>query len=224
MDRDPYGPGLVRDGPGNGLADPPGGIGTELIALPVFKFFHCLYESQIPLLDQIQELHPAAHIPFGDADHQTEVGLCQLLFCLLVAQLHAFCQLDLLLRGQQRHLSDLFQVHTHRILDPHALRHRKIQIFHIFFSGLFFCKQVRIHVVIRRYLKDIHLLIVQEVVNLVQLFRCQLFFGKYIEDLLLFQDILLLFCRFQELVQFLFKRKHLFFHNSHPSRRLDLIQ
>ena len=97
MDRDPDGPGLVRDGPGDGLADPPGGIGTELIALPVIKFFHCLDQSQIPLLDQIQELHAAAHIPFGDADHQTEVGLCQTLLGVLVAQLHAFCQLDLLL-------------------------------------------------------------------------------------------------------------------------------
>ena len=37
---DADGAGLVGDGSGDGLTDPPGGVGGELIALSVVKFFH----------------------------------------------------------------------------------------------------------------------------------------------------------------------------------------
>ena len=53
MDRNPYGPGLVRNSPGNGLADPPCGIGAELIPLGIIKFLHCLNKPQVSFLDQV---------------------------------------------------------------------------------------------------------------------------------------------------------------------------
>ena len=87
VDGDPDGTGLIGNGAGDGLPDPPGGVGGELVALGVVEFLHGLDEAQVALLNQIQEQHAAAHIPLGNGHHQTEVGLCQLLlggFALLV--------------------------------------------------------------------------------------------------------------------------------------------
>ena len=79
VDRDADGAGLVGDGPGDGLPDPPGGVGGELVALGVVELLHRLDQAQIALLDQIQEQHAPAHVPLGDGHHQAEVGLRQLL-------------------------------------------------------------------------------------------------------------------------------------------------
>ena len=80
MHRDADGAGLVGDGAGDGLTDPPRGVGGELEALGVVELFHSLDQAQVALLDQIQELHAAAHIALGDGDDQTQVGLAQALF------------------------------------------------------------------------------------------------------------------------------------------------
>ena len=69
VDGDADGAGLVGDGPGDGLADPPGGIGGELVALGVVELLHRLDEAQVALLNQIQKEHAAAHIPLGDGHH-----------------------------------------------------------------------------------------------------------------------------------------------------------
>ena len=79
VDRDADGTGLVGDGPGDRLADPPGSIGGELIALGVVELLHRLDQAQVALLDQVQKLHPAAHIPLGDGHHKTQVSLGQAL-------------------------------------------------------------------------------------------------------------------------------------------------
>ena len=50
MDRDTDGPGLVCDGAGNGLADPPGGVCGELVALGVVKLLYRFDEAQVCLL------------------------------------------------------------------------------------------------------------------------------------------------------------------------------
>ena len=80
MNGDTNRPGLIGDGPGDGLADPPGRIGAELIAALVFEFIHRFHQPDIPLLDQVQELQAPVGIFFGDGDHQTQVGLDQLIF------------------------------------------------------------------------------------------------------------------------------------------------
>ena len=96
---DPDGTGLIRDGAGDGLPDPPGCVGGELVALGIIELFNGLDEAQIALLDQVQEQHTAAHIPLGNGNHQTEVRLCQLLlgaFTLLkgLAKLSLFLRSD----------------------------------------------------------------------------------------------------------------------------------
>jgi len=102
MDRDADGTSLISDGTGDGLADPPGGIGRELVALGVVELFYRLDQPQIPLLDQIQKEHPTAYIALSDGDHQTEVGLCQPLFAVLAVAHLPLQRLDVLW-GQVAH-------------------------------------------------------------------------------------------------------------------------
>ena len=52
--RDADGSGLVGDGTGDGLANPPGSIGGKFKALGVVKLFHCLDKAQISFLDQVK--------------------------------------------------------------------------------------------------------------------------------------------------------------------------
>ncbi|MPM81054.1 hypothetical protein SDC9_128106 [bioreactor metagenome] len=79
--RNPDGTGLVRDGACNGLPYPPGSIGRELITLGVIKFFNSLNQAQIALLNEVEKQHAPAHIPFGNGNHQAQVGLGQALLC-----------------------------------------------------------------------------------------------------------------------------------------------
>ena len=79
VDGDADGTGLVCDGAGDGLPNPPGGIGRELVALGVIELLHGFDEAQVALLNQVQEQHAPAHVPLGDGDHQTEVGFRQFL-------------------------------------------------------------------------------------------------------------------------------------------------
>ena len=99
VDGDADGAGLVGDGAGDGLANPPGGVGGELVALGVVELLHGLDQAQVALLDQVQEQHTAAHIALGDGHHQAEVGLSQLLLGL-------FTGLDLLFQLRQLVLRD----------------------------------------------------------------------------------------------------------------------
>ena len=175
VDRNADSPGLVGDGPGDGLANPPGGVGGEFIALGIVELLHRLDQAQVALLDEIQEQHAPPHVPLGDGNHQTEVGLGQLLLgpvalldkllelgqvlrgkigCLRLVQLllgqgsgvHFLSQVDLLLRGQQGHLADLLEVHTHRIVNGEAV-HQGVGIYQILLLDVGDLVQRRVHVV-----------------------------------------------------------------------------
>ncbi|EBA16654.1 hypothetical protein RSK20926_02579 [Roseobacter sp. SK209-2-6] len=75
MDRDPDGAGLIGNRTGDGLTNPPGRIGRELVTAAVFKFVHRLHQADVAFLDQIQELQAAVGVFLGDRDHQAQVGL-----------------------------------------------------------------------------------------------------------------------------------------------------
>src|SRR6266540_2350621 len=141
--RDADGARLVGDGPGDRLADPPGRVRRELVALGVVELLDRADEAEVALLDQVEEQHAAAHVALGDRDDQAEVGLDQLLLGELavaldplqlaqaggaellglggglvelgggrLALLDRLGEDDLLLRGQERHLADLLEVHA----------------------------------------------------------------------------------------------------------------
>ena len=75
--RDPNGPRLVGDGPGDGLTNPPSGIGAELVTLAVIELFHGPNQTDVTLLDHVQQGHAPADVFLGDADHQPQVSLGQ---------------------------------------------------------------------------------------------------------------------------------------------------
>ena len=192
MNGNPDGSGLIRNGAGDGLTNPPGGIGGKLVTLAVIKLFHRLDQAQISLLNQIQEQHPTAHISLCNADHQTQIGLGKALFRLLVPKLHPLCQLNLFLGGKKRNLTDLLQVHAHRILDADAVRHGKVDVLHIHLVLLGENNLLIIHIIVLGNAKHIHIVLLQRLQDLLELLLLQRHVRKKFTDLLIFQYIFFL--------------------------------
>src|ERR1700730_8001920 len=90
MHRDTDGAGLIGDGAGDSLADPPSGVRGELVAPAVIEFVDRLHESDIAFLNEIEELKAAVRVALGDGDHQAEIGLYELLFGDVGFELAAF--------------------------------------------------------------------------------------------------------------------------------------
>ena len=67
--------GLVGDGAGDRLANPPGGVGAELVALGVVELLDRADQADIALLDQVQQRHAAPDILLGHADHEAQISL-----------------------------------------------------------------------------------------------------------------------------------------------------
>jgi hypothetical protein len=73
--RDTDGAGLIGDRAGDGLADPPGGVGGELVAAAVLELLDRLHEAHVAFLDEVEEGEAAVGVLLGDRDHEAEVGL-----------------------------------------------------------------------------------------------------------------------------------------------------
>ena len=73
--RDADGAGLVGDGAGDGLANPPGGVGGELVAAAVFELLDRLHQAHVAFLDQVEEGQAAVGVFLGDGDDEAQVGL-----------------------------------------------------------------------------------------------------------------------------------------------------
>src|SRR5216683_1874932 len=78
VDRDADGTGLVRDGSGDGLTDPPGRVGGEFVTATVLELVDGLHEADIALLDEVEELEAAVGVLLGDGDDEAKVGLDEL--------------------------------------------------------------------------------------------------------------------------------------------------
>ena len=101
---------LVGDRARDGLPDPPGRVGRELVALAVVELLDGADQPERALLDQVEEGEAAAEVALCDRDDEAEVGLDHLPLRLHVAALDALGEVDLLVGGEQRHLADLAQV------------------------------------------------------------------------------------------------------------------
>ena len=60
------------------LADPPGGIGGELVTAGVVEAVDSPHQAGVALLDQVQEAHAAIAVAFGDGNRQSQVGSRQI--------------------------------------------------------------------------------------------------------------------------------------------------
>jgi len=103
---------LVRNRTGDGLADPPGGVGGKLVAPLVLELVDGLHEADVALLDEVQELEPPVRVFLGDAHDETQVGLDELALCgsgLLLARLDDLDDFPEIGGGQPRLALDPFQ-------------------------------------------------------------------------------------------------------------------
>ena len=75
--RDADGAGLVGHRAGDRLPDPPGRVRGELVALGVVELLDRADQTEVALLDQVQEEHAAAGVALGQRDHEAQVGLEQ---------------------------------------------------------------------------------------------------------------------------------------------------
>ena len=107
--------GLVRKRPGHGLADPPGGVGRELVAAAPVELLDGADEPQRSLLDQVQEGQALVPVVLRDRDDQAQVGLDHPLLRLHVAALDPLGELDLLGCGQERVPAGLAQEELERV-------------------------------------------------------------------------------------------------------------
>src|SRR5215469_10423107 len=73
----PDGARLVGDGASDGLANPPGGVGGELITAAPVELVGAFHEPEITFLDQIEKLQPMMGVFLGYGDHQSKVGFGQ---------------------------------------------------------------------------------------------------------------------------------------------------
>ena len=89
------GTGLVGDSTRDGLTDPPCGVRGELKALLVVELLDGANQTEVALLDQVQEQHAATDIALGDGDDQAQVGADERLLGL---------ETDVLDTGQATHL------------------------------------------------------------------------------------------------------------------------
>ena len=162
MDRNADCAGLIRNGTGDGLPNPPGCIGTELETFVVIEFFNGLDKAQVAFLNQVQEEHATAHIPFRNTDDQAQVGFGQTLFGVLPEQFVTAQRFPEVLRqvgqflfpGLGRRLPHLFLQQVHQDMDfIEALRGRFIGVFAVahsaepVFTGDFF----RLHQVVEAF-------------------------------------------------------------------------
>jgi uncharacterized protein (DUF697 family) len=111
MNGDADGPPLVSDGPGDGLADPPRRVGRELETLAVVELLDGAHQSDVALLDQVQERDATAGVLLGYRDDEPQVRARQVSLGFAVAPLDALGEVDLLCFGEKGGFADLVKVH-----------------------------------------------------------------------------------------------------------------
>ena len=85
---------LVGDRAGDRLADPPGGVGRELVAAAVLELVDRLHQADVAFLDQVEELQAAVGVFLGDRDDEAQVGLDHFLLGLTRLALALLHHLD----------------------------------------------------------------------------------------------------------------------------------
>ena len=73
--RQPHHPRLLGHPAADGLPDPPGGVGRELVALGPVELLHRTDQAEVALLDDVEQRQPAPAVLLGDGHDQAQVGL-----------------------------------------------------------------------------------------------------------------------------------------------------
>ena len=130
VDGHPDRPGLVRESARDGLADPPGRVGRELVAAAPVELLDGADQPERPFLDQVEERQALVAVVLRDRDDEAEVRLDHPLLRLGIAALDALRQLDLLRRRQERVAAGLAQEELERVgrrlVDDRLRRRRRL--------------------------------------------------------------------------------------------------
>ena len=68
------GAGMVGDGAGNRLANPPRGVGTELVAALVFVLIDGTHQAGVAFLNDVEERQATVAVLLGNRNHQAQVA------------------------------------------------------------------------------------------------------------------------------------------------------
>ena len=126
MHRDADGAALIGDGPGDGLPDPPCGVGGKLEAPVRFELLRRLHQAEVPLLNEVEERQAPPGVPLCHRDHEAEVRFAETAAGVLIPGLRGTGEGSLLLRGQQGHPADLLQIGLYRVVQRHPLGRKLI--------------------------------------------------------------------------------------------------
>ena len=83
--RDANGAGLVGNGAGDGLANPPDGIGGELVTAAIFEFLDAFHQADVAFLNQIEKGLAAVGVFLGDGNDEAQIGFGHVGFGLVRA-------------------------------------------------------------------------------------------------------------------------------------------
>ena len=147
---------LVSHGSGDGLTNPPRGIGGELKALLPVELLDGANQTEVAFLNQIQEQHATAGVTLSQRNHKSQIGFQQVVLgppaivrspleLTLAFEVHlvgfgvqqvlgiqtgfdTLGQIDFLFRIQQAHTTDLLQVILDRISSRTRRNHTTLRI------------------------------------------------------------------------------------------------
>src|SRR5439155_5851077 len=81
------GAGLIGDGTGDRLADPPGRVRRKFVPASPFKFIDSLHQTDVAFLNQVKELQTAVRVFLGNRNNEPQVGFDKLAFSLVGVEL-----------------------------------------------------------------------------------------------------------------------------------------
>ena len=113
MQGHPDGTAVVQQAPGHALPNPFGSVGGKAVVQGIVKFSGCRQQADAAFLYQIHQRHAPTGVLFGNADHQTEVGIHHLPDGVLVPFRAAAGKLLLLLGSQPGVSTDFPQKLAH---------------------------------------------------------------------------------------------------------------
>src|SRR5438067_2379300 len=102
--------GLLSGCTTDGLANPPGGVGTEMTAPPVIKFLGCTHQAKISLLNKINERNSRTGVTTCNRDDETKVRFNELAPGSFITKSGSLRQVDFLCMGEQAQATYVTQI------------------------------------------------------------------------------------------------------------------
>ena len=114
---------LIGNRAGDSLPNPPRRVGGKLEALGVVELLHCLHQTEVALLNQVEQAHgvlAAPNVLLGNRHDKAQVRFAQAAFRLVadggVVTFQLLGNFNFRFARQQRNAPDFLQIHAHRVV------------------------------------------------------------------------------------------------------------